>query len=63
MDAFTIRDHPAAEDFQTLVNARDLAKEQEKKDHFVRDSRARLMMATGGDVYLMSMTSIRSAFS
>jgi hypothetical protein len=35
MDAFTIRDHPAAEDFQTLVNARDLAKEQEKKDKII----------------------------
>ena len=35
MDAFNIRDHPAAEDFTTFVNARDRSKEQRELEHYV----------------------------
>ena len=39
MDAFNIRDHPAAEDFTTFVNARDRSKEQRELGHYVRIGR------------------------
>ena len=35
MDAFSIRDHPAAEDFSTFVNARDLARAQKEQEWYV----------------------------
>lgn len=35
MDAFSIRDHPAAEDFNTFVNARDLARAQKEQEWYV----------------------------
>ena len=35
MDAFNIRDHPAAESFTTFVNARDRAREQRDVNHYV----------------------------
>ena len=48
MDAFTIRDHPAAEMFTTYLNARDLSREQEQENYYVQKSSCSSSDSYGG---------------